>query len=76
MDQKVAALPDIPTLPELGYPQDLPASFFGFFAPAGIPDEAKKVLVPAIEKAIRTPELMTKLQKLWSTSPITNHLLN
>jgi tripartite-type tricarboxylate transporter receptor subunit TctC len=61
----VAALPDIPTLPELGYPQDLPASFFAFFAPAGIPDEAKKVLVPAIEKAIRTPELMTKLQKLW-----------
>jgi len=65
LDQKVAALPDIPTLPELGYQQDLPASFFAFFAPAGIPNEAKKVLVPAIEKAIRTPELMTKLQKLW-----------
>lgn len=65
LDQKVAALPDIPTLRELGYSQDLPASFFGFFAPAGIPDEAKKVLVPAIEKAIKTPELTTKLQKLW-----------
>jgi len=65
LDQKVAALPDIPTLPGLGYQQDLPASFFAFFAPAGIPEEAKKVLVPAIEKAIRTPELMTKLQRLW-----------
>jgi tripartite-type tricarboxylate transporter receptor subunit TctC len=65
LDQKVAALPDIPTLPELGYQQDLPASFFAFFAPAGIPDEAKKVLVPALEKAIKTPELVTKLQKLW-----------
>jgi tripartite-type tricarboxylate transporter receptor subunit TctC len=61
----VAALPDIPTLRDLGYQQDLPVSFFGFFAPTGIPDEAKKVLVPAIEKAIKTPELMAKLQKLW-----------
>jgi len=65
LDFKVAALPDIPTLRELGYPQDLPVSFFAFFAPAGIPEEAKKVLVPAIEKAIKTPELVTRLQKLW-----------
>ena len=65
LDHKVAALPDIPTLRDLGYPQDLPVSFFGFFATAGIPDEAKKVLIPAIEKAIKTPEVMTKLQKLW-----------
>jgi tripartite-type tricarboxylate transporter receptor subunit TctC len=65
LDHKVAALPDIPTLRELGYPQDLPVSFFGFFSPAGIPDEARKALVPAIEKAIKTPELATKLQKLW-----------
>src|SRR4030042_2313150 len=65
LDHKVAALPDIPTLRDVGYPQDLPVSFFGFFATAGIPDEAKKVLIPAIEKAIKTPELMTKLQKLW-----------
>jgi len=65
LDQKVADLPDIPTLRELGYPLDLPISWFGFFAPAGIPDEAKKVLVPAIEKAVKTPELTARLQKLW-----------
>ena len=65
LDEKVADLPDIPTLRELGYEMDLPISWFGFFAPAGIPDEAKKVLVPAIEKAIKTPELAGKLQKLW-----------
>ena len=65
LDFKVAALPDIPTLRDLGYPQDLPVSFFGFFAPAGIPEEAKKILVPAIEKAIKTPELVMKLQRLW-----------
>ena len=65
LDQRVTDLPDIPTLPQLGYQQDLPCSFFGFFAPAGIPEEAKKVLVPAIEKAIKTPEVTAKLQKMW-----------
>jgi len=64
-DQKVAALPDIPTLTQLGYKQDLPPTYFGFAAPAGIPEEARKVLVPAIEKASRNPELAEKLKKIW-----------
>jgi len=64
VDHKVPDLPDIPTFRELGYKQNLPSSWFAFFAPAGIPDEAKKVLGPAIEKANKNPELMTKLQKL------------
>ena len=64
-DQKLAALPDIPTLTQLGYKQDLPPTYFGFAAPAGIPEEAKKVLVPAIEKACRNPELAEKLKKIW-----------
>ena len=65
LDQKVADLPDIPTLPQLGYKRDLPPTYFAFFAPTGIPEEAKKVLVPAIEKAIKDPELTAKLQKMW-----------
>jgi tripartite-type tricarboxylate transporter receptor subunit TctC len=65
LDQQVADLPDIPTLPQLGYKRDLPPTYFAFFAPAGIPEEAKKVLIPAIEKAIKNPELMAKLQKMW-----------
>jgi tripartite-type tricarboxylate transporter receptor subunit TctC len=65
LDMKVPALPDIPTLRDVGYPMDLPASWFGFFAPSGIPDEAKQVLVPALEKAINTPDVAARLQKLW-----------
>jgi tripartite-type tricarboxylate transporter receptor subunit TctC len=64
-DQKVAALPNIPVLTQLGYKQDLPGTYFGFAAPVGIPEEAKKVLIPAIEKAARNPELAEKLNKLW-----------
>ena len=70
LDRKVPDLPDIPTLRDLGYQQDLPVSWFGFFAPAGIPEVAKQVLVPALEKAINNPEVSAKLQKL---SYITNY---
>lgn len=65
LDQKVADLPDIPTLPQLGYKRDLPPTYFAFFAPASIPEEVKKVLIPAIEKATKDSELMAKLQKMW-----------
>lgn len=49
-------LPDYPTIPtttELGYKQKLYPSQFIVYAPAGIPEEARKVLVPAIEKAVK-----------------------
>ncbi len=53
IDPKKPDHPEIPTLTELGYKQGLPASWFAFWAPAGIPEEARKVLIPAIEKAVR-----------------------
>jgi tripartite-type tricarboxylate transporter receptor subunit TctC len=53
MDPKRPANPEIPTMRELGYKQALPATWFGMYAPAGIPDEVRKVLVPAIEKAVK-----------------------
>lgn len=64
-DQKVAALPNIPSLTQLGYKQDLPPTYFGFAAPTGIPEEARKVLVPAIEKVCKNAELAEKLKKIW-----------
>ena len=65
LDRKVPDLPDIPTLRELGYMRDLPSPWAGLYGPAGISEEAKKVLIPAIEKAIKTPDLMSRIQKLW-----------
>ena len=64
VDQKVAEFPDIPTLLQLGYSRDLPPAWFGLFAPAGVPEEVKKVLIPAIEKAIKNPELEAKIQRI------------
>ena len=56
--------PEIPTLPQLGYRQNLLGVWFGFFAPAGVPAEVTKVLVAAIEKAVKEPSVATKLAGL------------
>ena len=61
---KVPDLPRVPTLTDLGFKQDLFTSWFGMYGPAGLPDEVKKVLIPAIEKAVKNPELKAKVEKL------------
>jgi tripartite-type tricarboxylate transporter receptor subunit TctC len=58
---KFPDFPEIPTLLELGYKQNLPGVWFGFFAPAGVPPEVAQVLVPAIEKAVREPAIASRL---------------
>jgi tripartite-type tricarboxylate transporter receptor subunit TctC len=65
LDRKVADLPDIPTLRELGYMRDLPSPWAGVYGPAGMSEEAKKVLIPAIEKAIKNADVMSRMQKMW-----------
>lgn len=50
---KMSDYPTIPTLEELGYKESLPGAWFAVYAPSGIPEDVKKVLVPAIEKAIK-----------------------
>jgi tripartite-type tricarboxylate transporter receptor subunit TctC len=62
--KKMTNYPDIPTLTELGYKQDLLSGWFGLFAPLGIPPEIKRVLVAAIEKGVKDPELKAKIGKL------------
>jgi tripartite-type tricarboxylate transporter receptor subunit TctC len=50
---KMAAYSTIPTITELGYKQDLPLTWWGLWAGAGIPEEARKVLIPAVETAVK-----------------------
>jgi tripartite-type tricarboxylate transporter receptor subunit TctC len=49
---KMPDYPNIPTTTDLGYKQGLPSAWFAVYAPAGIPEEVRKLLVPAIEKAV------------------------
>jgi tripartite-type tricarboxylate transporter receptor subunit TctC len=62
--KKVPEFPNVPTITELGYKQDLLSPWFALYAPIGMPEEVKKVLVPAVEKAIKSPELKAKMEKL------------
>ena len=56
--------PDIPTMAELGYSQPLFGVWTGIFAPAGVPAEVTHVLQPALEQAIRSPEVAAHLKPL------------
>lgn len=64
ISSKWADYPNIPTLEDLGYKQQLFGVWTGIFAPAGVSPEVVKVLVPALERAIRAPELGAKLKPL------------
>jgi tripartite-type tricarboxylate transporter receptor subunit TctC len=65
LDQSVPDFLNIPTLQQLGYNRGIPSPWTALFGPIGISEEAKTVLIPAIEKAIKNPDLMSKMQKMW-----------
>ena len=64
LTKKMREHPNVPTITELGYKQNLLIPWFGFFGPAGMPEEVKRVLIPAIEKTIKNPELEAKIATL------------
>lgn len=61
---KSPEFPGIPTMAELGYSQNLLGVWLAFFAPAGVPAEVTRVLVPAIEKVAKDPAVAAKLATL------------
>jgi tripartite-type tricarboxylate transporter receptor subunit TctC len=64
LTDKMSALASIPTMNDLGYKQQLFSSWFAMYGPAGMPEEVKKVLIPAVEKTFNNPELTAKLEKM------------
>jgi tripartite-type tricarboxylate transporter receptor subunit TctC len=64
LTNKMADFPNVPTLTELGYQQALVFTWFAMYAPSGLPEEVKKVLVPAVEKAIKNPEYKAKFERM------------
>jgi tripartite-type tricarboxylate transporter receptor subunit TctC len=61
---KVAEYADIPTLKELGHKEELFGVWFSFLAPAGIPEEARRALVAAVEEAVKAPAVAARLAPL------------
>jgi tripartite-type tricarboxylate transporter receptor subunit TctC len=56
--------PEIPNPRELGLSEPLFGVWAAFFAPAGVPPEVTARLVPALERAIRAPEVGARLKPL------------
>jgi tripartite-type tricarboxylate transporter receptor subunit TctC len=61
---KIPEFPEIPTLSQLGYRQNLFGVWLAFFAPTGVPAEVTKALVPAVEKAVKEPAVASRLAGL------------
>jgi tripartite-type tricarboxylate transporter receptor subunit TctC len=64
ISKKTSIYPNLPTLTELGYKRDMLSGWHAMFGPAGMPEDVKKVLVPAIEKAVNSPEGKAKIEKI------------
>jgi len=61
---KMMDYPHIPTLSDLGFKQELLTPWFAMYAPAGVPEEVKKILVPAIKEAIHHPDAQDRIKKI------------
>jgi tripartite-type tricarboxylate transporter receptor subunit TctC len=62
--KRLPALPAIPTMTELGYPDSNYTSHFGFFAPAKTPEAAMKRLHTEINAALALPDIVDRLTRL------------
>jgi tripartite-type tricarboxylate transporter receptor subunit TctC len=62
--QRVASLPDVPTLGELGYPGMEDYTWVGFFVPAGTPPEVAQKLNDALLKIAKDPQIKQRLEAL------------
>jgi tripartite-type tricarboxylate transporter receptor subunit TctC len=56
-------LPDVPTMPELGYPTVISSSTRGIAAPKGTPPAVIKRLEQALKKAMDDPEHVKKMEE-------------
>jgi len=62
--KKIPGYPQIPTLTQLGYKRDMSSVWFGFFIPAGVPEPVKKVLASALEKSIKSADVVKTLRTI------------
>jgi tripartite-type tricarboxylate transporter receptor subunit TctC len=62
--RRVASLPDVPTLGELGYPGMEDYTWVGFFVPAGTPADIAQKLNDALVRAANDPLIKERLEAL------------
>jgi tripartite-type tricarboxylate transporter receptor subunit TctC len=63
-DKRLASLPDVPTLNELGYPGMEDYTWVGLFVPAGTPQEIVQKLNDAVLKGVQSPDMKERFDNL------------
>ena len=69
--KRAAALPDVPTTAEAGYPQFQSVTWFGLFAPKGTPANVTQGIVAALHDAVKDAEVQ-KTIALAGAEPVVN----
>jgi tripartite-type tricarboxylate transporter receptor subunit TctC len=62
--KRIAALPEVPTLVESGYPDMLDYTWVGLFLPSGTPAAVVQKLYDAVQRALQSPEVKERLEGL------------
>ena len=63
-EKRSQALPDVPTVAEAGYPGFHFGEWFAMIAPKGLPPDVAKKIHDAFVKAIETPAVKAKIEKI------------
>jgi tripartite-type tricarboxylate transporter receptor subunit TctC len=61
-EKRIAALPDVPTVAELGYPGFEISSWQGLFAPAGTPREAVSMINAEVVRILNLPDVRERIR--------------
>jgi len=62
--KRLAALPDVPTLTELGFAGMEDYTWVGLFLPAGTPPDIAQKLNEAVNRALQSPDIRARLDQL------------
>jgi tripartite-type tricarboxylate transporter receptor subunit TctC len=63
-DKRIEALPDVPTVEELGYPKLVLEAWSGLLAPKGTPRATVVAINAAVNRALKKPSVITALSKV------------
>jgi tripartite-type tricarboxylate transporter receptor subunit TctC len=61
---RVKVLPDVPTLAEMGIPDQEADTFQAVLVPAGVPDDVAQFIYEQVVKATKSPDVTAKMEQL------------
>lgn len=68
-DTRLDAIPDVPTLAEIGYPNAVVVPWNGFMAPAGTPQQIVNDIAQAISQVQKSAQVLSRYQVLQAQAP-------